>query len=309
MTEAQHTQSLSFPRLVSVIIPARNAARMLPGQLEALSRQKYQGPWEVIVVDNGSTDGTAELARRWTGKVPRLEVISVARPGVNYARNAGAAASHGDFLAFCDADDVAAPNWLDAMVAAARTADVVGGHLELDALNTPRVRFTHSMLPPDRLPVIMDFLPYAVGANMGVRADVLTALGGFDPRYAHGGGDDVEFSLRAQLSSYSIAFAPDAVVHYRLRARSWSMAKQQFKHGRADIQLVCDFRAHGMPAEPVSVAAAEWWRLVRRLPDLVSRDRLLNWIRDAAYSAGRVAGNLRYRVWRPRPGVWPRRPT
>src|SRR4051812_28957961 len=98
------------PDLVSVVIPARNAARLLPLQLAALAKQTYAGTWEVVVADHRSADGTARVASEWAARLPCLRVVSVGRRGgANVARNEGARAARGEVLAFCDADDVASP--------------------------------------------------------------------------------------------------------------------------------------------------------------------------------------------------------
>src|SRR5262245_18266800 len=116
------------PSLVSVIIPARDCEDLLPRQLEALSGQTYTGRWEVIVADNGSRDRTAQVARRWADRLPALSVCDAsARPGTNRARNAAASGARGDFLAFCDADDVADDGWLEGLVEAAGRFDLAGG--------------------------------------------------------------------------------------------------------------------------------------------------------------------------------------
>ncbi|MCA1835885.1 MAG: glycosyltransferase, partial [Actinobacteria bacterium] len=221
----------TFPTLVSVVIPARNAAAVIAGQLEGLSRQEYCGAWEIIVADNASTDDTAAVAAGWAARVPELRVISAAgRLGINHARNAGAAVARGDFIVFCDADDVATPGWLQGMVEATSRADVVGGHPDHVTLNTPRVRCWRQSVRPDELPNAFGFLPYAVGASLGVRTDAFQRLGGFNEEYA-GGGDDVEFCWRAQLASYTLGHAPDAVMCYRLRDRLWPLAKQGYGYG------------------------------------------------------------------------------
>jgi glycosyltransferase involved in cell wall biosynthesis len=215
-----------FPTLVSVVIPARNAAAVIAGQLGGLSRQEYRGAWELIVADNASTDDTAAVAADWAVKLPELRVVpAAARLGINHARNVGASAARGDFIVFCDADDVATPGWLRAMVKAPRSADIVGGHPDHVALNTARVRCWRPSVRPDRLPSVFGFLPYAVGASLGVRTEVFQRLGGFNEDYTNG-GDDVEFCWRAQLASYTLGHAPDAVMCYRLRDRLWPLAKQ-----------------------------------------------------------------------------------
>ncbi|MYR59535.1 glycosyltransferase, partial [Streptomyces sp. SID625] len=78
-----------------------------------LGRQTYQGPWEVVVVDNGSVDGTPEVARAARAVLPALRIVDARdRAGESYARNRGIAEARGDLVAFCDADDVAAEGWL-----------------------------------------------------------------------------------------------------------------------------------------------------------------------------------------------------
>src|SRR2546426_8436308 len=122
------------PTLISVVIPVLNGVDTLPAQLEALSGQTYSGRWEMIIADNGSTDGTPDLVRTWTDRIPGLRIVDASdRKGQAHARNVGAAAALGDFIAFCDADDVATPGWLDGMVRAAPWTDLVGGAIDPDS--------------------------------------------------------------------------------------------------------------------------------------------------------------------------------
>jgi Glycosyl transferase family 2 len=86
------------PDRISVIVPARDPAATIGGQLAALAAQRYEGSWEVIVADNGSADAT--VADRWIGRIPGLRVVDASgRRGASHARNVGIAASRGDFLA------------------------------------------------------------------------------------------------------------------------------------------------------------------------------------------------------------------
>jgi glycosyltransferase involved in cell wall biosynthesis len=106
---------------VSVIIPARNAAATIEAQLEAISKQTYSGPWEIIVVDNGSTDGTEHVVRAWRQRLPNLLLVSAPHAqGANYARNVGCHSSRGGLLLFCDADDIVESDWMAAMVEACK---------------------------------------------------------------------------------------------------------------------------------------------------------------------------------------------
>ena len=285
--------------LVSVIIPVRNGAAVLPGQLKGLTNQDYDGAWEVVVVDNDSHDATVDVALAWKTKLPQLRVTTARRHGVNHARNAGATAARGDLLLFCDADDVATPSWLRAMASAASTADIVGGYLDFDTLNSPRARSARMPNPRDRLPGGDEFFPYASGGCFGVRTDVFTTLGGFNQAYASRGAEDVEFCWRAQLGSYSLGYARDAVMQCRLRDRLWPIARQSFCYGQGSARLFRDFHAHGIPPVNTRHAVEGWQWLVRHLPHLASPDRAARWTWRFGWRLGLLVGSLRYWVWCP----------
>lgn len=296
-TTTHRGQEPSSPGLISVILPAYNAADTLPRQLEALASQSYRGPWELLVVDNRSTDPTGEVARRWADRFPSFRVVEAEeRQGINYARNAGAGAARGDLLLFCDADDVAAPGWLEAMARAAPGCDLVGGRLDEAALNDPLTHAWRPTMPDHDLPRALGFLPYAVGANCGVRAEVLRELGGFDERYARGAAD-IEFFWRAQLASYRLCYVPDAVIRYQHRQGLGPLWRQFYRYGRAEPQLFAAFRRAGVRRSGLAEALLNWAWIVWHLPDLLrSPTRRGIWVRKAAYRAGRLAGSLRFRV-------------
>jgi GT2 family glycosyltransferase len=284
----------TFPTLVSIVVPARNVATVIGNQLAALSAQNYTGDWEVIVSDNGSTDGTTKAAACWAGRLPELRTVwAGTRLGVSHARNVGARAARGNFIIFCDADDMATPGWLRAMVASARTADVVGGRLNHTTLNPAPVGLWRDF--GTALPIALDFLPYAVGASLGVHTEVLSALGGFNEDY-RGGGDDVEFSWRAQLAGYTLGFASDAVMCYRHREGLYPLAKQAYGHGRAAVLLYRDFRPHGIASFDTRTIVRKWIALACGLPEIFDRDRVGDWVFRAGWRCGRLMGSLRYRV-------------
>src|SRR3954466_4740554 len=106
----------STPRKLSVVIPCLNAASTLGVQLAALTHQSWPGGWEVIVADNGSTDGSREIVEGYRDPLPGLGVGDAGgRRGQAHARNLGATAATGDALLFCDADDEVAPGWMEAL--------------------------------------------------------------------------------------------------------------------------------------------------------------------------------------------------
>src|SRR5205807_9629623 len=127
--------------VASVILCVRNGASTIGDQLAALARQTCPDPWEVVVVDNGSSDGTAGVVQQWRDRLPGLRIVSANQGvGLAYARNVGSHAASGRILAFCDADDVADPGWLAGLIAGAGEADIVGGRLDLELLNDDLVR-------------------------------------------------------------------------------------------------------------------------------------------------------------------------
>ena len=121
---------------LSVVIAAYDAADTLGEQLDALVDQEWSGGWEIVVVDNASTDATPDLVRAVAVEHPRVRLVrAVDGRGPAYARNAGARAAAGVALAFCDADDVVAPGWVAAMGAALAEHEFVCGPVELARLN------------------------------------------------------------------------------------------------------------------------------------------------------------------------------
>jgi glycosyltransferase involved in cell wall biosynthesis len=296
------------PSSVSVIVPAYNAAATLAEQLEALAAQRYDGDWELLIVDNGSTDGTAGLARRYRQRFKAFTLVDGgSRRGHSAPRNAGAIAARGELLAYCDADDVVAPGWLQAMADAARHHDLIGGWLDVRRLNDDTSRSWHQPWPRDRLRSWL--LPYAVSANLAIWADVLSDLGGWSSEY-EAGGEDTELSWRAQLAGYRLGFAPDAVVYYRYRSGIWQTARQAFAIGVHCEQILRDFAVLRGGIDHVAVEQADdggggalgraigraaW--LATHLPYLVgSRRHRGHWILVAAEYLGRCNGAVRYRL-------------
>ncbi|MFJ9901059.1 glycosyltransferase [Streptomyces sp. NPDC091280] len=275
------------PDLVSVVIPVRNGALTLPAQLRALASQTRTAPWEVLVVDNGSTDATREVAEKARPDLPNLRIVDAhERPGESYARNRGIAAAHGDFIAFCDADDVADPGWLAALVEAAPDADLIGGSLDSSVL---------SPMYSDEQPVPMteqtDFLPFARGANCAAWKDVLTTIGGWDENY-RGGGEDMDLSWRAHLCGYRVGYAHDARMHYRLRTELTALARQKWNYGRSGARLYAAYHHAGFERRDTRTVLTNWSWLLLHTPDLARSPTLRRrWIRYGARLSGFLVGS------------------
>lgn len=287
------------PELVSVIIPVLNGEPHITDQLEALSKQDYDGRWEVLIVDNGSTDGTLAVARSWRDSLPEMRFADAStRRGLNHARNVGAWTARGDFLAFCDADDVVAPGWLSGLVRASPDLDIVGGrvHVEGDA-NWARTRAAADGLPVKRVfrglrrERALAYLPAAPGGNCGIWSSVARELT-WDEAFTFG-SSDIEFCWRAVLSSYRLGIAPEAVIWRRERPGLGRLIRQWYAYGLSDVQLFRSFRHLGMPRDTLTTWA---WLLSHPAKLIQGRSSRREWLGYAARRAGRVSGSIRFRV-------------
>ncbi len=282
---------------VSVVIPVRNGESTIGAQLDALAAQTFLAPFDVLVVDNGSTDRTVDVAETFSSRLPGLQVVDgSARIGINAARNQGLSIATGDVVLICDADDVVGPDWVRAMAASLEAFDIVGGALDEQVLNPGAAQQWRPAVPLERLPMALDFLPYAIGANVGLRREVAERLGGFDEAYVRGGAD-VEFSWRAQLEGFRLGHCPAAVVAYRHRPDIRSTMRQAYRFGMADVQLYRAFRSRGLRRPALRPELRSWWALIVNVPYLFhSSARRGDWCRRAAYRGGRIRASARDRI-------------
>ncbi|SMF26334.1 Glycosyltransferases, probably involved in cell wall biogenesis [Cellulosimicrobium cellulans J34] len=237
---------MSVPPVVSVVVPAFDAAATLGEQLEALAQQVGAPAFEVLLCDNGSRDATADVARGWRDKPPTTPAWSAlrlvdasARRGPSAARNVGAAEARGTYLAFCDADDVAAPDWVAATHAALLEHPMVAGPWDLTRLNTHYAHVGDRTDPTFRM-AFWDELPTAGAGNLALRADVFAEVGGFDETLPV--GEDIDLCWRVQLAGHALGES-DAVMHVRMRTDLRSVFRQAYTYGRADRQLAHKYAA------------------------------------------------------------------
>lgn len=286
---------------LSVVIPCLNGADLLPLQLEALARQDcgdWHGEWEVIVADNGSTDGSREAALAFADRLPGLRVVDAsARRGRHYACNVGVQNARGQTIVFVDADDEVAPTYVAAMARALGKHEVVAARLDHLALDPAWMVGVGSGFQTRGLEAGFGFLPFGAGCSLGFQRAALEAVGGFRERATY--CEDVDISWRAQLAGYQIEFVPDAVVHYRSRTTLRAMFRQHRNFGRSRALLYHDYRVAGMPPRPSRSALSEWWFIARALPQLRSRAEAARWSRRVGRCVGRLQGSILYRVWYP----------
>lgn len=287
---------------LSVVIPCLNGAATLGEQLEALAAQVWTEPWEILVADNGSTDGSRELVRRYQERMPHLRLVDAAdRSGQPHALNVGAREASGEALLFCDADDVVGEGWLRAMGQALARHDFVAARIDVDRLNPPWVSASRRGTQEQGLQRIPypPYLPHAGGGTLGVKRALHEAVGGFDHELP--AIHDTLYCLRIQLMGTPLVFVPEAVVHMRLRATFSGIFRQGRSYGFYSTLLYRKSLALGTPKlpRPWKNGVWAWWSLARSLPELREKPGRARWMFAAGYRFGRLGGSLRHRVAAP----------
>jgi O-antigen biosynthesis protein len=218
-----------YPK-ISVVVPAYDAAATIGECLDSIASLNYPD-YEAIVVDDGSSDATAEIASR-----PAVRVLRSAHRGLADARNLGIEAAAGEYVAFIDADACADRDWLYhlAETITRRESAVAGGPNFAPPPNSAAASAI-SAAPgqPREVRAGDDRLEQACGCNMIVERAAARALGGFDSIFT-AAGDDVDFSWRTSERGLVIASAPAAVVIHRRRPSIGAYVGQQRGYGRAE---------------------------------------------------------------------------
>jgi GT2 family glycosyltransferase len=283
--------------LISVVIPAFNPGPLLRDQLEAMARQRFNQPWEVVLADNGCTDGSLDAVAAMHDRIQIRIVDATAQRGASYARNRGAHEARGAWLAFCDSDDVADPFWLHSLWSAREKGMIVGGVYDVTALNDPKQLKARGGPEYGRsLPEgPCQFLPYIPSGNMFILREALLELGGWDEALSH--CEDVDLCWRAQLVGGNLSFVPEAVIQYRFRSSAIALFHQMRRYKTAETQLFVRYRSRGAKRQSASEAVGRLWWLVSRSPYVVlGVERRTLWCSIAGTVIGRIQGSFRNRV-------------
>lgn len=270
--EVPFPANVAWPK-ISVVVCAHNEAHNIRECLEGLRRLDYPD-YEVIVVNDGSTDATAAIVQEYD-----VRLINTEQRGLSRARNSGMEAAAGEIIAYIDGDAYPDPHWLTYLAAAfMRTSHAVIGGPNIappgdgfiaDCVANAPGNPTHILLTDQEA----EHIP---GCNLAVRKSCLEAIGGFDPQYRTA-GDDVDVCWRLRQQGWTLGFSPAAVVWHHRRKSVRAYWKQQFGYGRAEALL-----------------EAKW-------PEKYNAAGHLTW-------AGRVysgaLGSLLGRGWRIYHGVW-----
>jgi GT2 family glycosyltransferase len=225
---------------LSVILPCFNAADTIALQLDALTRQAWPAESELIVCNNGSTDGSMEVVERYRALLPNLRILDVyegrgPRRGVARSYALGFAAAKGEVFLLCEADDEVGEGWLATLLGALEQHELVAAALDYDRLNAEHIRPKEWQQQSKKEGLSINsgptFWPYASGCSLGLRRSVYERVG--DPDEACAASWDTDYCWRAKQAGIVLTFVPEATLHYRMRTSAGAAFKQgkSWAHG------------------------------------------------------------------------------
>ena len=230
--------------LFSVLIPVYNRREEIEALLDSLEKQTLSKDlFEVVIIDDGSTDGTAEWIKDLQSAL-NISYLLQPRRGPGAARNRGMENAKGEIFVFIDSDCTAPPEWLDSIKKAFQSdPDIMayGGRDDakiefpplLKAINHTMTSFLFTGgMRGGKKKRLAKFYPRSF--NMGIRCELYKKIDGFG-KLRH--GQDIEFSNRIIRSGVKVAYIPEAVVYHRRRTSPWKFFKQVFNWGVARINL------------------------------------------------------------------------
>ena len=222
---------------VSIIIPVYNAEKTLESVIEACLSQDYpKSSLEIIIVDDGSVDGSSEIAKRYANH--GLRYIYQENSGPAKARNSGWKASSGEIICFTDADCLPEREWVSKLVASYGSQEIggvggsygiVNGDKLLSACIHEEISERHLKMP--------EVVNYLGSFNLSYRRRVLEEVGGFDESFKHASGEDNDLSYRVIQKGYTLIFNKDAKVAHHYPERLIKYLKQQLVHGYWRVKL------------------------------------------------------------------------
>lgn len=230
--DAPFPRAAPWPR-VSVVVCSRNGERTLRECLDGILALDYPD-FEVILVDDGSTDRTAEI-----GRDAGVRVVSAGGRGLGHARNVGLEAATGEIIAYIDDDAYPDPHWLRYLAAVFLETDCVGaGGPNLPPPDDRLVAGCVAHVPggPTHVLLTDTVAEHVPGCNMAFRVDALREIGGFDPRFRVA-GDDVDVCWRIRARGWTLGYHPAAVVWHHRRDTVRAYWRQQRLYGHAEAIL------------------------------------------------------------------------
>jgi glycosyltransferase involved in cell wall biosynthesis len=262
--------------------------------LEALSRQEWPHPWEIVVADNGSTDASRKVVESFMKRMPNLLLVDASsRKGAAHARNTAIKASSGEAFALCDADDVVGDGWLAAMGEALKRHDFIACRMDTAKLNPPWMR-GHDQEKGLQMIWYPPWLPHAGSGTMGFRKAVFESVDGFDVSMQ--ALEDTEFSFQVQKRGYALHYVADAVLHVRRRGTLLDHYRQSRNYAEYNVVLAKRHWSAGTSSWRYWKGfLIDWWLLVRRASNLRTPGGRFSWMWSFGRQIGRIKGVIKSR--------------
>jgi peptidoglycan-N-acetylglucosamine deacetylase len=236
-----------FTPAVSVVVPAYNEARVINATIHSLLAQVYAGPLEIVVVDDGSPDGTGDVARQAFAGHPQVTIYVKPNGGKASALNYGIARAHGEIVVGLDADTVFLPGTVAALVTRMRDPRVaavagnakVGNRVNL-VTRWQALEYVTSQNLDRRALSLFNAITVVPGAVGAWRKSVVEALGGFsDDTLA----EDQDLTIAVRRAGHVIAYADDAIAFTEAPDTLRTLARQRFRWSFGTLQCMWKHRA------------------------------------------------------------------
>lgn len=286
---------------VSIVVPCFNEACFIRQAIKALLRQDYSGEFEIIVADNGSTDGTQTIVEKEQSADSRINLVDASdHKGAAHARNIGVEHARGKYVLFADADDETPPGWLTAMLKALEFSDLVGCGFDTETLNESwQSESWQNGQNGDLNHFHPPFLPWSGAGSIGVKRDTHQAVGGFDERLIV--LEDADYCWRIQLTGVTMKFVSETTIQYRFPKKYSQMFRQMRLLGQYHALLYKRYRAQGMgtldsPVRQAILRWKRWFRALRHYRRARSRQAKSALVRDLGWNIGRLYGSIRYGI-------------
>ena len=274
---------------VSVVVCSFNGARIIRDCLAGLSKLEYPN-YEVIVIDDGSTDGTSSIAAQFPCRVIRTENC-----GLGSARNTGLKEASGEIVAYIDDDAWPDPHWLTYLVETFRTTDHAGaGGPNIPPPHDGVIADCIANAPGGPVHVLIadQVAEHIPGCNMAFRKTYLEAIGGFDAQFWTA-GDDVDVCWRLQEKGWTLGFNPAAMVWHHRRNSVRAYWRQQKGYGKAEALLERKWPEKYRPAGSITWGGRIYCKTLARA--LTMRSRIYHGVWGCAPFQSRCE---------PAPGFW-----
>ena len=290
---------MSIRPFVSVVVSTYNRKEMLKECLDSLFNQTYpKERYEIIVVNDGSTDGTEEVLNEYAKRAPpcKFRFFTQRNRGLSVARNVGIKKAEGEIICFTDDDCIADKYWIENLVKGFND-ETVGGVGGKVITHNPKTWIEKNLEINQR--EYIKIYSFFVGGNMAFRKSVLNEIDGFDPLFRFG-ADDNDICIRVRLKGYELKYAPDAVIYFRHRSTLRDLIKQQYSYGIGCSRLGKKYPEFPLRGFAFFLIIKVMWNTILlpvRVMSVDNRkdyiiDGFLNIIRGVAYVTGIIKGYL-----------------